>query len=129
MFVDCHTAFVKNWDEILLSHLASLPPLSILTTMPPQMTEIHSVDTEQPPTFPFIDPAIYKQSATLVCKPATKKALEPFPSPFFCSSFAFADATAIANLPSSPSTQEGQLDIMHTAILSLRGYNFLFPKL
>jgi len=127
MFVDCHTAFIKDWDELLLSQLKSLPDMSLLTTMAPQMTEIHSVDTEQPATFPFLDQNIYKQSATLVCKPAKKKAREPFPSPFFCSSFAFGDAYALTGLPGSASTQEGQLDVMHTALLATKGYAFYVP--
>lgn len=127
LFVDCHTAFVHDWDEILLSQLQSLPEQSIITTIPPQMTEIHSVDMDQSPNFPFIQPRIYKMSATLVSKSATKKALEPFPSPFFCGSFAFARASDIATLPCSMSTQEGQLDVLHTALLLARGYSFYVP--
>jgi len=127
LFVDCHTAFVTDWDEILLSQLQSLPPKAIITTIPPQMTEIHSVDTDQAPNFPFIQPRIYKMSSTLVSKSATKKALEPFPSPFFCACFAFAKAADIAILPGAASTQEGQLDVLHTALLLDRGHAFYVP--
>lgn len=127
LYVDCHTAFVHDWDEILLTQIESLPGSPILTTIPPQMTEIHSVDMDQPPNFPFIDPDIYKTSATLVSKQAKKRGREPFPSPFFCASFAFAEASVLARLPACATVQEGQMDVLHTALLIEKGHTFYVP--
>lgn len=119
LWTDAHSRFCRGWDTMLLEELESLPPQSVLTTLPPQ----HNSDTLS--TFVRVKRQNDHTLPVLEGLPTTKPPVSPLPSPFFSAAFAFAAAPAFQDFTIEPHLTNACL--VHTAQLLDRGWRLFAP--
>ena len=120
--VDAHTVFRDGWDEFLIEELLSLPPRSILTTLPPQHNEFNCGST-----LVRVKSVPEHYMPAMEGLPTTKPPVTPLASPFFAAAFAFGPADAFKAWDIEPHVNN--LCLTHSAQLLDRGWRFYVPSI